>query len=283
MNKARRQLRERAAKSDMVIEVLDARLPRSSQNPLLGSWCRGLPCLRILTKADLADPDVTQAWLRRLSGTDTRTLSLVTTEQRNATRVIRACRAMVPGRGQPGFPVRVMIAGIPNVGKSSLFNLLVGKKKAAVRDQPAVTRAEQRIEVPGGLSLIDTPGVLWPKLDDQVGALRLAASGAIRESVYDAIETARFVVEWLCHRYPGALSQRYALTELSEDPDEVLRAIARRRGCLTRGVGPDMTKVSDLLLGELRGGRLGQLSLERPADFDELAPEPDTAEADVQG
>lgn len=282
MNKARRQLRERAAKSDMVVEVLDARLPLSSQNPMLSSWCRGLPCLRILTKADLADPEVTQAWLAELSDGDTRTLPLVTTEQRNAARVVKACREMVPRRGQPGFPVRVMIAGIPNVGKSSLFNLLVGKKKAAVRDQPAVTRAEQRIEVPGGLSLIDTPGVLWPKLDDQLGAYRLAASGAIRESIYDPLEIARFVVQWLVERYPEAIRQRYRLSELAADPDELLRAIAERRGCLTRGIGPDLGKVSDLLLTELRSGKIGRLSLERPEDFSSAVPTRSSSPADVE-
>ncbi len=267
MNKARRQLRQRAAKSDMFVEVLDARLPRSSQNPLLSKWCGDLPCLRILTKADLADPAVTKRWLAELSGDRTRTLAIITSEHKQARRVVQACRALVPSRGQPGFPVRVMIAGIPNVGKSSLFNLLVGKKKAAVRDQPAVTRMEQRIEVPGGLSLVDTPGVLWPKLSNQEGAYRLAASGAIRDSVLDPLEVARFVVEWLQRSSPSALLERFKLPSLAADPDEVLRAIAQKRGCLTRGVGPDMAKVSELLLVELRAGKLGRLTYETPEEF----------------
>ncbi len=267
MNKARRQLRARAAKSDMFVEVLDARLPRSSQNPLLHKWCGELPCLRILTKADLADPEITKHWLKELSGTSTRALAIVTSEQKQAQRVVKACRALVPGRGRPGFPVRVMIAGIPNVGKSSLFNLLVGKRKAAVRDQPAVTRMEQRIDVPGGLALVDTPGVLWPKLSDEQGAYRLAASGAIRDSVLDPQDVARFVVRWMHQRHPQLLVERYKLNALDSDPDEVLRAIAHKRGCLTRGVGPDMAKVSELLLVELRAGKLGRLSYERPSDF----------------
>jgi ribosome biogenesis GTPase A len=268
MNKARRQLKQRAAKSDMVLEVLDARLPRSSQNPMLSKWCGDLPCLRVLTKADLADPEATDQWLKALAGERIRTLALDATSQRNAKKIVQACRALVPKRGQPGFPVRVMIAGIPNVGKSTIFNLLVGKRKAAVRDQPAVTRAEQRIDVPGGLSLVDTPGVLWPKLDDQRGAHRLAASGAIRETAYDVLEVARFAVEWLRATHPGALRARYRLDRLADDGDGVLTQIATKRGCLTKGVGPDLLKAADLLLVELRAAKLGRLSFELPRDFE---------------
>jgi ribosome biogenesis GTPase A len=267
MNKARRQLQERARKSDMVLEVVDARLPRSSQNPMLGQWCPSMPTLRVLTKPDLADPAITKRWLTELCGERIRTLELVATEPRSSRRLVKACRDLVPKRGRPGFPVRVMIAGIPNVGKSTLFNLLVGERKAKVRDQPAVTKTEQRIDVPGGLSLIDTPGVLWPKLDDQAGAHRLAASGAIRDTVYDAVSVARFVVEWLQQRYPDALASRYRLPSIEHDVDEILRQIATRRGCLTKGVGPDMGKVSELLLGELRSGKIGRLSFESPEDF----------------
>ncbi len=267
MNKARRQLKQRAAKSDMVLEVLDARLPRSSQNPMLSKWCGDLPCLRVLTKADLADPSVTDEWMKELAGDRIRVLALVATEPRNAKKIVQACRQLVPKRGTPGFPVRVMIAGIPNVGKSTIFNLLVGKRKAAVRDQPAVTRAEQRIDVPGGLALVDTPGVLWPKLDDQRGAHRLACSGAIRETAYDALDVARFAVSWLREAHPEALRRRYRLERLADTDDALLEQIAHKRGCLTRGVGADLLKVSELLLVELRAAKLGRLSFERPSDF----------------
>ncbi len=279
MNKARRQLQERAAKSDMVLEVLDARIPRSSQNPMLARWCAGLPTLRVLTKPDLADPQVTSSWLEVLAEGQIKTLALVANQPGGAKKLVQACRKLVPSRGQPGFPVRVMIAGIPNVGKSTIFNLLVGKRKAIVRDQPAVTRREQRIEVPGGLELVDTPGVLWPKLADQAGAHRLAASGAIRETAYDPLLVARFLADWLRRAHPLVLRTRFKLTALPEDPDALLTLIARKRGCLTRGVGPDLGKVSDVLLGELRSGKLGRLSLETPDDF----PAPGSHESETEG
>jgi ribosome biogenesis GTPase A len=266
MNKARRLLKERVAKSDMVIEVLDARLPRSSRNPMLEQMCRGVPCLRVLTKPDLADPAVTTLWLAELQRGGSRALELVATDPKSNRRLVQACRALVPTRGHAGFPVRVMIAGIPNVGKSTIFNLLVGKRKAAVRDQPAVTRTEQRIDVPGGLSLVDTPGVLWPRLSDRLGAYRLAASGAIRDSVYDPLEVTRYVVEWLGRAYPDAIPARFKLDSVSDDPEQVLLQIAERRGCITRGKGPDSKKAADMLLHELRAGRLGRISFEGPND-----------------
>ena len=271
MNKARREIRERMAKSDMVVEVLDARLPRASQNPMLGQLRGSLPCLRVLTKPDLADPKVTDQWLRVLTVENVRTIAVCATKPGAAKTIIRACRAMVPRRGRPGFPVRVMITGIPNVGKSTLFNLLVGKRKAAVGDRPAITKRQQRVDIPGGLALIDTPGVLWPRLDNQRAAFRLAMSGAIRETAMDSLEVARFTVEFLRERYPQELQSRYKLSELNEDPDDVLTAIAQRRGCLTRGIGPDMLKVSDLLLHELRAGTLGNISYELPEDYSSLS------------
>jgi ribosome biogenesis GTPase A len=266
MNKARRLLSERASRSDMVLEVLDARLPVSSQNPLLGQLRGDLPCLRVLTKPDLADPAVTKQWLEQLAGERVKTLALVATQPGSRKRLVGECRALVPKRGGPAFPVRVMIAGIPNVGKSTLFNLLVGARKAEVRDQPAVTRQEQRTDVPGGLALVDTPGVLWPKLDDQNAAYRLASSGAIREAALDVVDVARHALLFMAERYPRLLSTRYQLEALSEDPDQLLEAIARRRGCLSRGVGPDLGKAARLFLGELRAGKLGRVSFEAPAE-----------------
>jgi ribosome biogenesis GTPase A len=267
MNKARRMLKERVAKSDMVIEVLDARLPNASRNPMLQQICRGVPRLCVLTKPDLADPKVTAAWLKVLARQGARSMELVATDPKSKAKLIRACRDLVPKRGHPGFPVRVMIAGIPNVGKSSLFNLLVGKKKAMVRDQPAVTRSEQRIDVPGGLSLVDTPGVLWPKLDDVEGAYRLAASGAIREVAFDPMEVGRFIVDWLVEAYPEALGQRFGVNLEGAQADDLLLQIAERRGAVTRGKGPDLRKAAELLLHDLRAGKLGRLSLESPADL----------------
>jgi ribosome biogenesis GTPase A len=267
MNKARRVIAEQMERSDMVIEVLDARLPRSSQNPMLARIRRGKPCLQLLTKPDLADPDVTALWIRALSSPRVRPMEIVATAPGVAKKVVQACRDLVPERGHPGFPVRVMIVGIPNVGKSTLFNALVGKRKAEVRNQPAVTRATQQIELPGGVLLMDTPGVLWPKFTNTAGAYRLAASGAIRDSVVDSVDIARYLVRFLAEYYPKEFAARFRLDDVSDpNPDAVLEQAAQRRGCLTKGIGADLLKVSELLIHELRAGAIGRVSLESPAD-----------------
>jgi ribosome biogenesis GTPase A len=267
MNKARRELKKRAAQADAVLEILDARLPASSRNPLLDKLCAGLPRLRILTKPDLADPDITNQWVEALSKPDCRVMPLQVTQPNAAKVVVKACRDLVPKRGRPGFPVRVMIVGVPNVGKSTLFNALVGKKKALVGDKPAVTRQTQQIDVEGGVSLLDTPGVLWPKFTDEIVAYRLAASGAIRDAVIDPQDVAEFALRFLIERYPEPLAQRYDLSPLPREANDVLVAVCKRRGCLVKGGEPDLTKGGELVLRELRAGLIGRVSLETPADW----------------
>ncbi len=267
MNKTRRELKKRAALADAVLEVLDARLPASSRNPLLDKLCEGLPRLRVLTKPDLADEVVTAQWVNELARPDCRVLPLQVTQPNVAKVVVRACRELVPARGRPGFPVRVLIVGVPNVGKSTLFNALVGKKKALVGDKPAVTRQTQQIDVEGGISLLDTPGVLWPKFTDELVAYRLAASGAIKDAVIDPHDVAEFALRLLIERYPEPLVQRYNLASLPNEPRDVLEQICRRRGCLAKGGEPDWTKGGELVLRELRAGLIGRVSLETPADW----------------
>jgi ribosome biogenesis GTPase A len=280
MNKARRELKKRAAHADAVLEILDARLPASSRNPLLDSICAGLPRVRVLTKADLADELATAQWVEELTRPDCRVLPLQVTQPNVAKIVVKACRELVPSRGRPGFPVRVMIVGVPNVGKSTLFNALVGKKKAAVGDKPAVTKNTQQIDVEGGLSIVDTPGVLWPRFTDELVAYRLAASGAIRDAVIDPHDVAEFALRFLRERYPDALSSRYNLSPLPEEPRDILEHICRRRGCLAKGGEPDWTKGGELVLRELRGGVIGRVSLETPADWvgHDTDAEPDEAD-----
>lgn len=281
MNKARRELKKRAVHSDAVLEVLDARLPASSRNPLLDKICGHLPRVRVLTKPDLADESVTKAWVNTLSGERCVVLPLQATQPNASKILIRTFRELVPSRGRPGFPVRVMIVGVPNVGKSTLFNALVGKKKALVGDKPAVTRGTQQIDVEGGLSLVDTPGVLWPKFTDEVVAYRLAASGAIRDAVFDPHDVAEFALRFLHARYPEPLMQRYNLKSLSAEPRETLEQICRRRGCLAKGGEPDWTKGGELVLRELRSGYLGRVSLETPDDWAQL-PSADEEETDEE-
>lgn len=264
MNKTRRLLIERIRKCDLVLEVLDARLPSSSQNPMLGQIRGDTPCLRVLTKPDLADPAVTQKWLLSLERTRMSAIELQATDQKSVKRLVQACKKLVPRRGSHGLPVRVMIAGIPNVGKSTIFNLLAGKKKAIVRNMPAVTRMEQSILTQYGLSLVDTPGVLWPRLDDQRGAYRLATSGAIGIGALDPIEVARFAVTYLLKTYPEAIPSRYPIEVEGMDTEQALEAIAISRGFLQRGGVPDRVKTAELVLRELRAGRLGRISFELP-------------------
>jgi ribosome biogenesis GTPase A len=174
-----------------------------------------------------------------------------------------------------------MIVGVPNVGKSTLFNALVGRKKALVGDKPAITRGTQQIDVEGGLSIVDTPGVLWPRFTDEIVAYRLAASGAIRDSVIDSHDVAEFALRFLHERYPEPLMHRYDLKSLSSEPRDTLEQICKRRGCLAKGGEPDWTKGGELVLRELRAGYIGRVSLERPDDWPvPPADEPDTDETD---
>jgi ribosome biogenesis GTPase A len=276
MNKARRELKDRVQNSDLVIELLDARAPKASSNPMLEQLRGRLPCLKLITKADLADPQVTSVWREALSGAGVRVQPVSSSDRGLATRLTEEARKLCPQRGQPGFPVRAMIVGIPNVGKSTLFNGLLGKRKANVQDRPAVTRQQQHATVSQDLVIVDTPGVLWPKLEDQRGATCLAALGSISENAFEPVEIAGFVLELLGERYPEMLRQRYGIKELTQSGGALLDAVGRKRGCLLRGSAVDLTKASQVVLGELRDGRLGRVSLERPEDYSR-EPESDKA------
>ncbi len=282
MNQARRLIRERLRRSDVLVEVLDARIPRASQNPLLTQLRGGKPLLRVLTKSDLADAQLTAAWLGGLTHPGVMAIDVVSTSPNTAKRVAKACRELVPQRGRPGFPVRVMIVGVPNVGKSTLFNVLAGKKKAQVADRPAVTRGPQESEVPGGLALIDTPGILWPKLEEQEVGWRLAATGAIRDSTFDPVEVALRVLEYLRLHYEPLLLTRYKLKQLPERVEELLDAIGSRRGCLSKGRGVDRQRTASLVLQELRAGLIGRVTLETPALQPSAGPAEQNEDVSVQ-
>lgn len=274
MNKAKRELSERLRRSDLVIELLDARAPRASANPMLERLRGPLPCLKLLTKADLADPDVTALWRQELAALGAPAEPVTTTEKGLGPRIARQCRKLCPDRARPGFPVRALIVGIPNVGKSTLFNALVGKRKANVENRPAVTRRQQHAEVGPDLFIVDTPGLLWPRLENQRGAQCLCALGSLGEAAFDPVLVARFVLRHLHERYPHALSGRYGIAP-DLDPATALERIGDRRGCLVRGGGIDLGKAAAIVLGELRDGRIGRVSLELPSDYanDESAAE----------
>lgn len=265
MGKALEQLEDLIKRIDVVIEVLDARLPFSSSNHKLAELRRNKPLIKVLNKHDLADPAVTKAWVRDFERqTGVRALPLSARKHADTKPLIRLCLGLVPKRGRPGFPVRAMVVGIPNVGKSTLINTLAGKSIAKVGDRPAVTTATQQIDLRNGIVLSDTPGLLWPDMSDQEGAYRLAASGAIGDNALDYTSVGLFAGEYLLGRYPELLKQRYGLSELPESPHDLMLAIGRRRGMLAAGGVVDLHRASEAFLRELRAGKIGRISLEEP-------------------
>jgi ribosome biogenesis GTPase A len=269
MNKARRELATAIARIDVVIELLDARLPESSRNPLLRELRGDRPCISVLNKSDLADPHVTAAWLRSIEKSGGVLALEMAASQPGAVRAIpRLCNELAPHRQSPGKSVRCMVVGIPNVGKSTLINALVGRRIAKVGDQPAVTKRQQLFHLDGGISLSDTPGVLWPKLEDQEGAYRLAASGAIRDTAFEYLDVADFAVRFLARRYPEKLAARFKLRELPSESHRLLEAIGRSRGFLQRGGIVDLERAAETLLRELRSGKIGRISFEEPDEAD---------------
>ena len=278
MNRARREIAAAIQKVHVVIELVDARLPHSSRNPLLHQLARGKSILTILAKADLADPETTEAWLDAWPGE--RPLALAMGDHKGVRAVLKRCRELAPSRGGPGRTLRTLVAGIPNVGKSTLINTLTGRRIAKVGDRPAITRQAKRFELDSDLSIFDSPGVLWPKLDDQQGAKRLAASGAIGAAAFEPVEVAGWAVCFLAERYRAELVSRFKLEgevdeiirSTSEDPSDASRAVAllevvgRKRGALRSGGHVDLDRAADLFLRDLRGGRIGAISFERPED-----------------
>ncbi|SHJ38176.1 ribosome biogenesis GTPase A [Malonomonas rubra DSM 5091] len=269
MKKARAQIIEVLPSIDLFIEVLDARLPDSSSNPLLERLRKDKPCIKVLNKSDLADPTITKAWVTHFDKQQSvRALPLEATDRRNVGLLPKLCRKLVPNRGNKGQkPLRVMIIGIPNVGKSTLINTLAGKKIARVGDKPAITTCPQQIDLRNGILLSDTPGLLWPVLENQAGACRLAASGAIGDNAFDTTAVAMETAAYLAERYQPLLQKRYKLQELPAGSVELLEEIGRRRGCLVSGGDVDLHRAAELLLRELRSGKIGRISLERPSDI----------------
>lgn len=267
MNKARRQIAETIQGFDVIIEVLDARLPVSSANPLLEELRRGKPCLKVLNKSDLADPAVTKAWVRHFEKqSGVRALPLEARKRLEVGPLPQLCRRLAPHRGKPGKPLRAMVIGIPNVGKSTLINTLAGKAMARVGDRPAITTCPQQIDLRNGILLSDTPGLLWPDMSNQNGAYRLATSGAIGEGAMDYVQVALFAADYMLRRYPELLAGRYKLAALPEEPSALLAEIGRRRGCLVSGGEIDLHRAAELFLRELRAGKVGRVSLEEPGE-----------------
>lgn len=267
MHKASKEFKNILPRVDVVIEVLDARLPGSSQNPMLARLRAGKPWVRILNKADLADQQRLQQWIDLFDKDDNAATLVCALDSRAIHRLPELCFSLVPGRAEKSLALFAMIGGIPNVGKSSLINQLAGRAIAKTANEAAVTRLQQRIDVTHGFSLIDTPGMLWPNIINENSGYRLAASGAIRQTAYELQDVGAFLAESLLNDYPQRLQERYGLKELAADEIGLMEQIGRARGCVLSGGRIDMDKVSRLMLTDLRQGELGPVCLETPDRF----------------
>ena len=281
MTKTRRQMAEDLKFVDLVAEVVDARIPISSRNPDIDTMVGGKPRMVIFNRADQADPDQTAAWKAwyrdkryAVLETDAKTGKGVGQFAAEVRLALKEKIAQWKAKGQVGRPVRVMVVGVPNVGKSTFINKVARRKSAKAGDRPGVTRGKQWVAVDAGLDLLDTPGILWPKFEDQTVGRNLAFTGAIKDEVMDAETLACYLMETLAERYPQALLERYKLELPPRAQDEetgglsygydLLERAARKRGFLISGGEPDTERMAKVLLDEFRAGRLGRFTLETP-------------------
>jgi ribosome biogenesis GTPase A len=278
MTRARRQIQDKLKLIDVVIELLDARIPMSSRNPMIDEILQNKPRLVLLNKHDLADPVVTAQWVAFFAEKGLQALPVDSANGNQMKEISIRCKELFGAKmasqirkGINPRAVRALIVGIPNVGKSTLINRMAGKKIAATGDRPGVTKGQQWIKVGTEMELLDTPGILWPKFEDQQVGLRLAATGAIKEELLHVADIALYVVRYLSHHYGASLQERFGIEKLPDSGDtdamiEVMEAIGRKRGALLSGGRVDLEKASLILLRDLRAGKMGRISLESPAD-----------------
>jgi ribosome biogenesis GTPase A len=250
---------------DLLIEVLDARIPYSSENPAIAKLRGDLPCIKVLSKTDLADPIITEQWQAHLEQErGVKTFGTRTDQPAKMKTIIELCRKMLPEKNAGIKTINTMIAGIPNVGKSTLINILADRIIAKTGNEPAVTKSQQRINLGSGITLFDTPGILWPKVENPNSSYRLAASGAIKDTVVEYDDVGFYAADYLLKAYPELLKERYGIDTLPATEIEFLELAAARRGALRAGGRVNLHKICEVLINELRSGKLGRISLETP-------------------
>lgn len=271
MAKTRREIKENLKFVDLVIEIRDARIVKSSSNPDIDDICKDKPRIILLNKSDLAEDKITKEWINTLSNDLIKVISVNSLNGKGMNNIkskisdlLREKHDKLRAKGLINITTRAMVVGIPNVGKSSFINRMANNARAKVGDKPGVTRSKQWIKTNIGIELLDTPGVLWPKFEDEEVGLNLAFTGAIKDEIMDVENLAYKLIEKLQQQYPNRLIERYKLNSLSDNTLENMDNIARKRGAVISGGNIDYNRVSVLILDEFRGGKLGQISLERP-------------------
>jgi ribosome biogenesis GTPase A len=265
MHKASKEIKQLLPAIDLIIEVLDARIPFSSQNPMLSSLRGDKPCIRVLSKNDLADPVKTRLWQDYLElEQGVKTLAVSTQLPEHIKQITHLCQKMIPAKGSNDKKIKTMIMGIPNVGKSTIINILADRMIAITGNEPAVTKRQQRINLDGNIVLSDTPGILWPNVENKNSGYRLAATGAIKDTAIDYSDVAFFTAEYLLNEYPEALKTRFQLETLPDNESDLMELIGKKRGCLRAGKQVDIEKISKILISEFRAGTIGKITLETP-------------------
>ena len=269
MHLTKKAISERIKEIDVVIELLDARLPGSSANPMLAELTGGKPALKVLNKQDLADPTRTPLWLEHYnSQPGTRAIGLDASMSTPAKALIEACHLLAPTRGSMVKPMRVLICGIPNVGKSTLINTLTGKRATKTGDEAGVTKIEQRIVLADGFYLFDTPGMLWPRIIVAKSGYNLAASGAIGRNAFNEEEVALELLDYLIPNYTDLLKARYKVELPAGTTDEqLLEEIGRKRGAVLSKGRINLQKAAEIVIYEFRQSTLGRITLETPPEF----------------
>jgi ribosome biogenesis GTPase A len=272
MAKAKREVQEKLKLIDIVFELLDARIPMSSRNPMINEILGNKPRIVLLNKADMADEAITQQWIAYFQQQKLRALAIDAQTGTGIKQIVAASKEMLKDKfakmAAKGIknprPMRALIVGIPNVGKSTLINRLAGRNIAKTGDKPGVTKAQQWIKVGKEMELLDTPGILWPKFEDEEVGLKLATTGAIKDTILNLQDVAVYALNFLKQHYPERLKERYSLDDIPEEIVALFDAIGKRRGCLVSGGAVDYDKVSEIVLHDIRTEKLGRISFETP-------------------